>query len=217
MGDDNSSQLTPHCICDFENFHDFTGIQRNFRGIQIKFPGIPTKFNRIRRISQVFREISQVVGASVRIQPLHHILQTSSHPKIPNESRFVSKTWVTKSKGDIGPTRKAKVPPRSGIQSPFSVHIRVQIIVMLPDRVIHLSNHFAQAGSSQYGPRRQLTPRARRGGGVRACHASPQSHDHSPSHPYNAGTEHVGLSPTRQTFLAPSAKRREMFGESHEG
>ena len=25
--------------------------------------------------------------------------------------------------------------------------------------------------------------------------------------PYNAGTEHVALSPTRQTLLAPSAKR----------
>ena len=31
-----------------------------------------------------------------------------------------------------------------------------------------------------------------------------------PSHPYNAGTGNVGFSPTRQTFLAPSAKRREM-------
>ena len=38
-----------------------------------------------------------------------------------------------------------------------------------------------------------------------------------PSHPYYAGTEHVGFSPTRQTLLAPSAKRREVFGESHEG
>ena len=38
-----------------------------------------------------------------------------------------------------------------------------------------------------------------------------------PSHPYNVGTEHVGLSPTRQTLLAPSAKRREVFGESHGG
>ncbi|CAN0422214.1 unnamed protein product, partial [Laminaria digitata] len=40
---------------------------------------------------------------------------------------------------------------------------------------------------------------------------------HRPSHPYNAGTEHVGFSPTRQTSLAPSAMRREVFGESHEG
>ena len=32
-----------------------------------------------------------------------------------------------------------------------------------------------------------------------------------------AGTEHVGFSATRQTMLAPSAKRREVFGESHEG
>ena len=35
-----------------------------------------------------------------------------------------------------------------------------------------------------------------------------------PSHPYKAGTEHVGFSPTRQTSRAPSAKRREVFGES---
>ena len=33
-----------------------------------------------------------------------------------------------------------------------------------------------------------------------------------PSH-----TEHVGFSPTRQTLLAPTAKRREVLGESHEG
>ena len=37
------------------------------------------------------------------------------------------------------------------------------------------------------------------------------------SHPYYAGTEPVGFLPTRQAFLAPSAKRREVFGESHEG
>ena len=29
-------------------------------------------------------------------------------------------------------------------------------------------------------------------------------------------TEHVGFSPARQTLLAPSAKRREVSGESHE-
>ena len=42
-------------------------------------------------------------------------------------------------------------------------------------------------------------------------------YDPRPSHPYNAGTEYVGFSPTRQTLPAPSAKRREVFGESHEG
>ena len=31
------------------------------------------------------------------------------------------------------------------------------------------------------------------------------------------GTEHVGFSPTRQTLLAQSAKRREVSGESREG
>ena len=39
-----------------------------------------------------------------------------------------------------------------------------------------------------------------------------------PSDYYNAGREHVEFSPTRQTLRrAPSAKRREVFGESHEG
>ena len=43
------------------------------------------------------------------------------------------------------------------------------------------------------------------------------SYDRRPSHPYYAGKEHVGFSPTRQTLSVPSAKRREVFGESHEG
>ena len=38
-----------------------------------------------------------------------------------------------------------------------------------------------------------------------------------PSHPHNVRTEHVGFSPTRQTLFALSSKRREVFGESHEG
>ena len=38
-----------------------------------------------------------------------------------------------------------------------------------------------------------------------------------PSHSYYAGTEHVGFSPTRQALPAPSARRREVLGESHEG
>ena len=42
-------------------------------------------------------------------------------------------------------------------------------------------------------------------------------YDHRPSHPGYAGTEHVGFSPTRQTLLAPRAKRLEVFGESHAG
>ena len=32
-----------------------------------------------------------------------------------------------------------------------------------------------------------------------------------------AGREHIGFSPARQALLAPSAKRREVFGESREG
>ena len=42
-------------------------------------------------------------------------------------------------------------------------------------------------------------------------------YDHRPSHPYYAGMEHIGFSPTRMTSHAPSAKRREVFGEKHEG
>ena len=53
-------------------------------------------------------------------------------------------------------------------------------------------------------------------GRVYSCYAWPHSYDHGPSHPYNAGTEHVGFSPTRQTLLVPSAKRREILGGSHE-
>ena len=41
--------------------------------------------------------------------------------------------------------------------------------------------------------------------------------DRRPPQPYNAGTEHVGFSQTRQIKLAPRAKRREVSGESHEG
>ena len=44
-----------------------------------------------------------------------------------------------------------------------------------------------------------------------------KSWGHRPSHTYNAGTEHVGFSPTRKALLVPSAKRREVGGESHEG
>ena len=40
---------------------------------------------------------------------------------------------------------------------------------------------------------------------------------HLPSHPCNAGTEGAGFSPTEQTLVAPSAKRREVSGGSHEG
>ena len=36
------------------------------------------------------------------------------------------------------------------------------------------------------------------------------------SNPYNTWTEHVGFPPARQTLLVPSAKRREVFGDSHE-
>ena len=41
--------------------------------------------------------------------------------------------------------------------------------------------------------------------------------DCSPSHPYNARSEHVGFAPSRQTLLAPSAKRHGVFGESNKG
>ena len=56
------------------------------------------------------------------------------------------------------------------------------------------------------------------GGGVlMSCIGEVIRCDHRPSHLCNAGTEHVGFSPTRQILRAPSAMRREVFGESHEG
>ena len=43
-------------------------------------------------------------------------------------------------------------------------------------------------------------------------------HGHGPSHPCNAGTEHVGFFRTRQALLAPSAKRLEAtVGEGKPG
>ena len=55
------------------------------------------------------------------------------------------------------------------------------------------------------------------GGGTHAMHGrSRMKQYHKPSYPYNAGTEHVRFPLTRQTLLAPSAKRYEEFGESHE-
>ena len=36
------------------------------------------------------------------------------------------------------------------------------------------------------------------------------------SHPYKAGTEHAGFSPDQARTQSPSAKRRGVFGESHE-
>ena len=38
-----------------------------------------------------------------------------------------------------------------------------------------------------------------------------------PSHPSYAGTERVGFSPAGQTSRAPTAKRREVLGQSREG
>ena len=61
---------------------------------------------------------------------------------------------------------------------------------------------------------------ARAGGGGRGCthvvHAGSRM-TIDPRIPYNDGTEHIGFSTTGQTLLAPSAKRRAVFGESHEG
>ena len=36
-----------------------------------------------------------------------------------------------------------------------------------------------------------------------------------PSHPYNAGTEHVGFHPPGRHCLHQAAKHRKVFGESH--
>ena len=65
-----------------------------------------------------------------------------------------------------------------------------------------------------------MITQAKVGGGVYSIFMHGRSRmtiGYRPLHTYNAGTEHVGFSPTRQTLLAPSAKRLEEFGESHEG
>ena len=55
------------------------------------------------------------------------------------------------------------------------------------------------------------------GGGVVRILRGRGLKDCRPSHAYDAWAEHVGYSPTRQELFAPSAKRREVFGESHAG
>ena len=55
----------------------------------------------------------------------------------------------------------------------------------------------------------------RRGGGVQSLSCMVVAT--RPLHSHNAGTEHVGFSPTRQIWLALSPKRCEVFGASHEG
>ena len=48
---------------------------------------------------------------------------------------------------------------------------------------------------------------------VDLMHGRSRMYDHISSHPYDAGAEHAGFSPTRQALLAPSlAKRREGAG-----
>ena len=55
------------------------------------------------------------------------------------------------------------------------------------------------------------------GGCTRVVDGCSRRKDHRPSHLHNAGKEHVGLSRTMKTSLAPSVRRRGVFGESHEG
>ena len=41
--------------------------------------------------------------------------------------------------------------------------------------------------------------------------------DHRTPYPCDVGTKHVGFSPTSQTLLAPSVKRRDVSGKWREG
>ena len=51
---------------------------------------------------------------------------------------------------------------------------------------------------------------SRKRGGNHYCIMHDRSrYDHAPSHPYNAGTEHVGFSPTGQTLRAPGSRTGE--------
>ena len=75
----------------------------------------------------------------------------------------------------------------------------------------------ANATKWQVTKKKGRTKHIGREGGVQFFHAQPQCQDHRPSHPYDAGTAHVGLSPTTQTTRAPSAERGDVFGDSHEG
>ena len=55
------------------------------------------------------------------------------------------------------------------------------------------------------------TVEGERGGGVLiVIHSHSRMTIDRPSHPDNSGTDHVGLSPTRLTLLAPSQKRGDV-------
>lgn len=47
---------------------------------------------------------------------------------------------------------------------------------------------------------------------MHSCNLQTSDLWHPYKHPYNAGAEHIGFSPTRWTFLAPSVRRRQEFG-----
>ena len=64
---------------------------------------------------------------------------------------------------------------------------------------------------------RHLSPRTN-SGVLETREGMAYSYDHRPSHPYNAGAEHVEFTRNRQLRVyVSSAKRREALGESHEG
>lgn len=54
-------------------------------------------------------------------------------------------------------------------------------------------------------------------GALFSCLAIVVSYERRPSHTYNADTERIGFTPTRQTSRDPREKRLDVFGEPHEG
>ena len=100
----------------------------------------------------------------------------------------------------------------SRVCTPLLFPLRSQI---LKDSLLLSPRFFRLLGNAQNNYVDRHVESARGGGGL--CHAWPKSYGLKLSHPHNAGTEHAGFSPTRQTLLAPIAKRREVFNESHRG
>ena len=83
----------------------------------------------------------------------------------------------------------------------------------ITEKLLPSSTHFIffRHLTSNYSPKDTLNS----GGGVHIVMYGRSGMTIDPRIPYNARTQHVGFSPTRQTLLAQSAKRRGVLSLIH--
>ena len=90
------------------------------------------------------------------------------------------------------------------------------LLVVSIDESPNTNDHLAPRNKKGFARAEWRGGRGRWGGVLIPC-TWLYSYDDRPSHPYTVGTEHLGIPPTRQTMLSPSANHRKMSGESREG